>query len=661
MSMNAGEYDGMPGGIVEFALEANQRGIVRHKSLNWIEALLGGAVTALLVLASVDALLALAGGGEILLSKLGWIEQLSFFEQLRDRRLDEAYAQGLRVWMSLALLAGGAAGAIAHAAGFMRPGWFFSSLASLKAGVVLLIVSAAAAIGGTIYEMDDALSLVFDTWWFRVLLLALALNIGVATYVNLRRKVLPNLRPRAICQPAYYAAEGGLSFEIPFRGAADELPDLLRRHGFWTAREGAFICGRKGVLQRFGSVVSHIGFIAVLISSLLVGFVSREGRITLAEGETADEYELLPGAREQQRQEMQFGEARSDVLPLGFQLRCLDFELGFHPRTPMPSKFISLVEIVDGDRRFIDSIEVNNSLKYKGLTFHQSRYWEIEGDSRLRLLARDKDADYEREADVDMGQPAPIAGLGTALLDHDELGIFVELSAVGQTKARQYLSHGARIHALQYFPDFGMKEGRFFSRSEEPNNPALQIELEDPGKEPRTIWLFQRENLRAFSHGSFRDDLYTIVFVGIESDAQNEPRFALEAHGWRSGELLNQFTLGLDETRPLWGDDSAVAAREMGLERYEFELQGRVPRYCTVLSISRNPLLPWIYVCCGVMVAGLLMAFFIQLRDVQLWVDGETGVIRAAVTYRNGRQDLTRDAQALLKELRQLSDGAKDQ
>src|SRR5690606_7007003 len=74
------------------------------------------------------------------------------------------------------------------------------------------------------------------------------------------------------------------------------------------------------------------------------------------------------------------------VQPLPFSLRLKDFVVDYYS-TGMPSSFRSVVEVIDPDtgERFERNIEVNEPLRYKGVTVYQSSF--DDGGSTLECAA----------------------------------------------------------------------------------------------------------------------------------------------------------------------------------------------------------------------------------------------------------------------------------
>ncbi len=64
--------------------------------------------------------------------------------------------------------------------------------------------------------------------------------------------------------------------------------------------------------------------------------------------------------------------------PLGFSVRCDDFEVEFYENSQMPREYKSWLTVIeDGKEVMRKAIEVNDPLTYKGITFYQASYGMI--------------------------------------------------------------------------------------------------------------------------------------------------------------------------------------------------------------------------------------------------------------------------------------------
>lgn len=65
---------------------------------------------------------------------------------------------------------------------------------------------------------------------------------------------------------------------------------------------------------------------------------------------------------------------RKRLWPMPFELRLDEFTAEFHPGTQRPAKFVSEVTRIEGDTASQVTIQMNEPLRYEGLTFYQASY-----------------------------------------------------------------------------------------------------------------------------------------------------------------------------------------------------------------------------------------------------------------------------------------------
>ena len=644
------------------------------QSKDLIHAALGGAILGLLALALVEGVLAMAGCTQLLMAKLGAASgaqvdgsSLGLSAFLHLLRTNDKAQQAITFLVVLTAVIGGILGVIDYRLRPTSRGWLLPWLQSVGLGISLLALLALIAIGGTIYDQNDAIMLIFDTWWFRLLLLLLAANISTATLSHLQLRILPSLQLRINKTPAVYL-KARLGKKLVFEGQAEQLEQALKRHRYQVRREGEFLTARKGTLNRFGSTVAHVGFITLLLGGFLTGMAISGGDLFLVEGGDSVNYIQPRPARD-----AGMNDPNPAPIPLGFVIRCLDFDTGVHPQTNIPSKFISTVEIIDSDRRFIDTVEVNKSLKYKGYAFHQSDFGEVNEERRL-LLVTDSTSGEELELEVNVGSASQLTGAlqfseteaPTVRLTSHGAGLYYEIVEGGTIVARRYLSSepggqllttgpftvevhapetdefitscslqlnqevplttaGLSVMATEYLPEFTMIEDngqrQVVSRSNQPNNPALQVVVLENGQPLESQWLFWKPELRGFSHTPSQQFWFTFTAFSTMDEQAAEP--------------LSEFVS----------------------ERYTVRDGGPTQPYYTVLSVSRNPVIPLIYLGCLLMCLGLFLAFYLPARSVLLWHRPEKKEALGVAVYRQEQPNLTRDIERLFADLERA--GAK--
>lgn len=519
-------------------------------------------------------------------------------------------------------------------------------VASLKLGIVLMVAVVVASIVGTIFPYEKSLDLVFYSWWFRVLLLALAVNLAFCTYQTLATKVFPLLKPRFPKSAEYYEEEP-LRFGCDSTQSPEAVAGILRRNGFRVSQQGDYLCARKGLIRLFAAPLVHLGFVLVLASGFASGLFALDGRIRLVEGDSTTMMYLPssePGAEPTTRS-------------LGFEVRCLEFDTANFPQTQIPSRFISTVQVTDGDKRFVDTVEVNKSLRHRGLKFHQTSYGTVPDRMRHYLQVVDSTESRTAEVAIASGGTMPVADWGMDLsLQQTVAGLRYAMGENGKTVASGFV--GAKqsemgIKAVRFVPDFIIgPDRRIESRSDEMNNPALQVSWMNGETATSQQWLFQRPELRGFSHRP-----QDMVKLELESSRKLPDdggyEFKVVAKDNASNKPLAEFTMKLGDTVNL--ADFAKFS-DVQSERFKISLLKTGPLQYTDLSISANPMIPVIYFGSILACAAIFLALYVRRVTVWVWCDQANGRLRTAIRYSPERSVLS---PGLERVLAALKDGEK--
>lgn len=519
--------------------------------------------------------------------------------------------------------------------------WFFS----IRVGVSLLfLLMIASIIGTTIDPLPRAQALIFYTWWYQLLLLALAVNMSCATTKTIIQKLLPTHRLRVHHEPGFYAM-AALSEEIPFRGTAAEAAKAFNRQGFKVRVENNAGAARTGWWSRFGAPISHLGMVIVLLAGFASAFVAREGVVQIPEGRSATTMQMR---------------GSEEIVPLGFTLTVDDFSTGFFPRTRIPSHYTSTISTSDGANvLFAGPVEVNHSPKVMGWNIHQTSYQELPTLARYEVTIAGEGLSEPIKAEISPGQSLKVPGHESLKLAVDQqmnwtLSNNTHQLAKGALMPDSMKDASLTIVANRFEPDFVLGEDRqITSRSQELNNPALHVTLKSDGEPVSTQWIFGRDDMKAFSHapsGHFKVEL-----VDVQRTEAGDA-FVVAVTDGQAQMVIGRAILVIGEEQPL-GDPHAnceehcatVAATDS--TDWSVTLGSRVPAYATVLSISRNPTIPTIYFGCVLMMIGLMISFFVPRRDVWFQHDAEKGALRVVAHYRHISDQFDRTTRAVLARL----------
>ncbi|MDI6793657.1 MAG: cytochrome c biogenesis protein ResB [bacterium] len=194
----------------------------------------------------------------------------------------------------------------------------------------------------------------------------------------------------------------------------------------------SLVSARKRKLPLLGFYLTHLSLLFILSGGLIGGLTGFSTQVVVNEGE---------------------------ILPIkeapGLSVKLNDFWIEYYPDSEMPKDFKSdLTLIQNGQEAVKKTIEVNDPLNYKGVRFYQSTYSFGDAD----------------EVDLEINGKQFKLAVGEELTLPDSEG---------------------RIRVVDFIPDFVMTEsGEVVSRSMEPNNPAVRVELSKGGEEPFRFWLF---------------------------------------------------------------------------------------------------------------------------------------------------------------------------
>jgi cytochrome c biogenesis protein len=337
-------------------------------------------------------------------------------------------------------------------------------LASNQTAIYLLIALAAGSLAGTIIPQEyvsiqpaelshlladsdlariaDALGLfhVFSTWWYRLLIALLVVNLILCSLDGLNRLIAVRRSQKE--RKGRAVAEGMKTFaRVSLPAAEAKAAARAWTHAIGTpldrgAGDADVLFAERFAWARYGPYLIHSSLLLVVAGALIGQVAGIAGSMNILEGTGEDTVRLdrAPEGR--------------DGVQLPFTVRCDRFEVEFYPGSRRPKEFTSDLVIVDGGREAAKkTIQVNDPLAYKGYRFFQASYGQAGGKTRLRAT--------------------PAAG-----------GEPVEFWVVDDQVARV---PGSTLHVrvINYAEDH-MNAG-----------PAVQVAIEGEGGRAETAWLFQ--------------------------------------------------------------------------------------------------------------------------------------------------------------------------
>jgi cytochrome c biogenesis protein len=336
------------------------------------------------------------------------------------------------------------------------------TIASIQTGVVLLILVVIFSAAGTIVlqrpvtepdEMQNAyspqalrildavgLTDVFHSWWFLGLVLLVSLCIIAASIDR-----FPNSW-RYFARPYKYPDESFRRALHPQKAVAiaDEEAGLvaaeraLHSLGFKperVVREDHFgIFAERHRISELAVYIVHASLLLIFLGTVVDGIWGWRGTLNLNEGQTSNRVELRDG--------------KTRTLP--FALRC-DSAGQENYKDGTPKKWWSKLAVVeDGRDVWTKEIVVNDPLLYSGVRFYQSSYGPNGKVDKLMLVATPGNGHDQKHE----GQK-------------QEFGL-----AVNDTVS---LDADTTVRFAEFIPDFAVREGQVYRKSNELENPAAHL------------------------------------------------------------------------------------------------------------------------------------------------------------------------------------------
>jgi len=349
----------------------------------------------------------------------------------------------------------------------------------------------------TLYRIFDSLGFMdmYRSWWFISLLGLFAANLLICSldrFPSIWKLV------RIPIKPLNLEHFKGLPIKSEFsvKGSIDKVREdtdrALRSVGFKpivSENPDLQLYSEKGRFTRLGVYVTHFSIIIIMLGAILGIFLGFKGGLNLPEGsaypvafsyqqrgpEAAREQNTIISALESTKGDIASAASRLGVsekalkdrarflglLPLGFLVKCEDFEVHFYGRSDMPKEYTSLLTIIEGGREVARKwITVNDPLKYKGVIFYQSSYGVVPGASDVEYVFR-------------------VGGSPDTIRVH---------------MGEKFSIQGANIEAVvaEFSPALSFDEsGRPYTYAETMNNPAVRLEITD-GTQKYSKWVLKR-------------------------------------------------------------------------------------------------------------------------------------------------------------------------
>lgn len=378
----------------------------------------------------------------------------------------------------------------------------WQTLSSIKTGVVLLIVTVMVSAAGTVIlqrpatdadQMSRAyspamlrfldatgLTDVFHAWWFLLLLGLVSLSIIAASIQRFPNSWRYFSRPYKSPDESFrQALPLHTEFAIPDEAAGVSAADrVLRKAGFkpeHIVREHSFsLYGERHRISEMAVYIVHASLLLIFMGGIIDGLYGWRGFVTLT----------------QDQQSSQVQEQNGKIHHLGFSVRC-DGAGQENYTDGTPKRWWSNLAVISEDQVVLrKQIVVNEPLVYRGVRFYQASYGQTGKLDKLLLTATSRGGKAQtKDIALSLGKATP--------LDAD-----------------------TTVRLAEFIPDYAVRDGEVYARSNELGDPAAHLVLESKvtGKAVN-VWLPPIDGVgqNAESPYSFEGrDLKMAYFTGLE-------------------------------------------------------------------------------------------------------------------------------------------------
>jgi cytochrome c biogenesis protein len=338
---------------------------------------------------------------------------------------------------------------------------------------------------------------VFHTWWFILLLGLLGANITLASIDRFPQVWRLYVRPHLLADAAFIRA---LPFqrEIPLgpRTHAEGVAlaaQRLERLGY-PPRPVALAKGtlyvEKHRLVRLAPYIVHASLLIIFAGAIIDGKYGYRGYVSLRPGTSTDAVEAMSMAGPSHR--------------LDFTLRCDAAGMETYP-DGSPRQYWSQLAVLENGREVMrKKIFVNEPLTYNGVRFFQAGYTPTGSPRRLVMEAswQENEVDKRQILTIAPGTPVPIE--------------------IGRPPVR------SMIELTDFIPDYVLEGDQITSRSDEPRNPAIHLQVVRPGKPTTNAWILAKSPELTPPN----DTGINFRFVSVEMDASTGLQVAHEPGQW---------------------------------------------------------------------------------------------------------------------------------
>jgi cytochrome c biogenesis protein len=348
---------------------------------------------------------------------------------------------------------------------------------SLKLAITTLILLAVTSIIGTVlpqtateqenlqwfgetkFRLFQALDFfdMYHSWWFLTLLSLFAINLTCCSIKRLPRiwKIVSNpvLTPDDALYRTFSNHEEHFSAR-PLSELKESMRAFLGKNFASpkvTESDGkVHFFAQKMPWARFSVYVTHLSILVIFIGAILGTAAGYKAFVNIPEGSFTDK--VWPRGSNQ-------------PLQLGFEVYCDRFEVDFYEGGRRPKEYVSDLRVLENGQEVLKkTIQVNDPLSYKGITFYQSSYGPM-GDPQFSFKVTQRASGETVTLSLRQGESGAIPG-GKAIRVADFTESFQNFGPAARIEILPGMTHEHQpgethpsVMVLKAFPDFDARRG----------------------------------------------------------------------------------------------------------------------------------------------------------------------------------------------------------
>ncbi len=309
----------------------------------------------------------------------------------------------------------------------------------------------------TAFRILDTLGFtdMFRSWWFMALLFIFTANLVICSIDRLPKiwKVVKEpIKPVTPERLNALSIKRELILKEKVDKASEHAGAVLKKYGFTAAarneEKAVQLYAERGRYSRLGVYVTHLSILLILAGAVIGMLFGFNASINLPEGVSSVVAYKSGGMQ----------------IPLGFEVRCDNFNVSFYDNSDTPKSYKSRLTILEDGREVTKKvIDVNNPLHYKGITFYQASYGFVPNKDSIFQFTVTSNNGTKEDVNIKFGEPFVIPGTAVT----------------------------GRV--LDFSPALAMDEsGKLYTYAEMMLNPAAFVEFSENGKMKYRQWVLVR-------------------------------------------------------------------------------------------------------------------------------------------------------------------------